>query len=363
MNETGPSNELIAKQGNAKILWAERHLRLLARLREEFAASRPFADLMIGVCLHIEPKSAVLCRVLQAGGAEVVITGSPGTTQDDVVVALRRAGFAVFGCRDDKIEEHQENIRQVLQRRPHLLLDNGADLVFGQLDEPGQSRVIGGTEETTTGANRLREQLQRKLPFPVIVINDSPLKLIMENEHGVGPTVVEAFMRATNLLVPSREFVVFGYGSVGRGIARCLRALGAHVTVVEPDPVRALEGALDGMQIRTVGRALKSGEVIITATGRPGVITSEDFGRLRDGAILVNAGHFSWEIDLAGLRQSAVLAERLSEVIEVFTLSDGKQVTVLAGGEMLNLAGGGGNPIETMDVGLALQAQSLRFLA
>ena len=362
MEEQGAPDHRLVEQGLRKIFWAERHLRLLGQLREQFAATNPFSGLTIGICLHVEPKTAVLCGILQAGGATVVITGSPGTTQDDVAAALRTTGATVFGSRKDDGGRHLENVRQVLRCEPQLLLDNGADLVAALVAAPAPGLVIAGTEETTTGANRLREELRGALSFPVIVINDSPLKLIMENEHGVGPTVVEGFMRATNLLVPAKRFVVFGYGSVGRGIARALRALGGRVTVVEPDPIRALEAALDGMVISTIEGALKNGEVFITATGRPRVIVGAHFGRLPDGAILVNAGHFSWEIDLPALRQQATEIDRLSDWIEVFTLRGGRRITLLAQGEMLNLAGGGGNPVETMDLGLALQAQSLRYL-
>lgn len=363
MDELTADNPGLAELGLAKIRWAERHLRLLSRLKEEFGASRPFAGLTIGICLHIEPKTAVLCKVLQAGGAELVLTGSPGTTQDDVVAALRLStGLSVFGQHDDQAVRHQENLRQVLQHKPHLLLDNGADLVIANLADP-QSRVIGGTEETTSGANRLRDLAPGTLTFPVIVINDSPLKLIMENEHGVGPTIVEGFMRATNLLVAARPYVVFGYGSVGRGIARCLRALGGQVTVVEPDRIRALEAALDGMRVCDAEQAFRQGNVFISATGRPGVIRSEHFDLLPNDAILINAGHFSWEIDLDGLRSQAISTDRASELIEIFTMPGGKQIILLARGDMLNLAAGGGNPVETMDLGLALQAQSLRYIA
>ena len=362
MEEQGSPDHRLAEQGSRKIVWAEQHLRLLGRLREQFSAARPFGGLTIGICLHVEPKTAVLCGVLQAGGATVVITGSPGTTQDDVAAALRTTGATVFSSRKDDGSSHLENVRQVLRHRPQLLLDNGADLTAALVADPALRHVIAGTEETTTGANRLREELHGALSFPVIVINDSPLKLIMENEHGVGPTVVEGFMRATNLLVPAKRFVVFGYGSVGRGIARTLRALGSRVTVVEPDPIRALEAALDGMLVSMIEDALKNAEVFITATGRPGVIVGAHFARLPDGAILANAGHFSWEIDLPELRRQAIATDRLSEWIEIFTLRGGKRITLLAQGEMLNLAGGGGNPVETMDLGLALQAQSLRYL-
>jgi len=189
------------------------------------------------------------------------------------------------------------------------------------------------------------------------------LKVIMENEHGVGPTVVAAFLSTTNLMVPGRRFAVFGYGSVGRGIARYLHALHARVTVVEPDPIRALEAALDGLHVASADAALATNQVLITATGRANAITVERFGLMPDGAILANAGHYSWEIDLAALRALAQTTDRVNASTEVFTMSDGKRITLLAGGEMLNLAAGGGNPVETMDLGLALQVLSLRLIA
>jgi adenosylhomocysteinase len=361
--EPGASEDHLLEQGRQKIRWAEAHMRLLQRLREQFRRTQPFAGLTIGMCLHVEPKTAVLCSVLQAGGARVVITGSPGTTKDDVAAAMRVDGIVVLGQQSDTGSIHLEHIRQVLSYEPNLLLDNGADLVATYLAGLAQWRVIASTEETTTGANRLRGELQGQVPFPIIVINDSPLKLIMENEHGVGPSIVEGFMRETNLLVQSRSFVVFGYGSVGRGIARRLRVLGGHVTVVEPDSVRALEAVLDGMRVLALEEALGIGEVFITATGRPGVIAGASFDRLPNGSILANAGHFSWEIDLAELRRRAATVERFREWVEVFTLEDGRQITLLAKGEMLNLAGGGGNPVETMDIGFSLQARSLAYLA
>lgn len=357
-----PDDELSA-QGLQKIRWAEMHQRLLQRLRIQFSETKPFAGLTIGMCLHVEPKTAVLCSVLQAGGANVVITGSPGTTKNDVVAALRHNGVIVYGQQDDDSKRHQENIERVLSHDPHLFLDNGADLVATHFAQSVRGRVFAGTEETTTGANRLRGELRSALTFPIIVINDSPLKLIMENEHGVGPSIVEGFMRETNLLVQSKQFVVFGYGSVGRGIARTLRRLGGHVTVIEVDPIRALEAALDGMSVTTLEGALGVGEVFFTATGRANAIAGGSFDLLQDGAILANAGHFSWEIDIAELRKRAVTVERFRDWVELFTLKDGRRITLLARGEMLNLAGGGGNPIETMDLGFALQAQSLAYLA
>ena len=360
--EQGGSTDALVEQGLQKIRWAELHMRLLQRLREQFRQQQPFVGLTIGMCLHVEPKTAVLCYILQAGGANVVITGSPGTTKDDVAAALRSTGIIVYGQQDDGSAIHLEHIGQVLRHQPDLFLDNGADLVATALANPGKKVVLAGTEETTTGANRLRGELQGKVAFPIIVINDSPLKLIMENEHGVGPSMVEGFMRETNLLVQSKRFVVFGYGSVGRGIARRLRALGGHVAVVELDPIRALEAVLDGMRVLPLEEALRSGEVFFTATGRPDVIAGAAFDALPDGAILANAGHFSWEIDLAELRRRATKVEHFREWVELFTLADGRRIILLAQGEMLNLAGGGGNPVETMDIGFSLQALSLAYL-
>ena len=360
--DSSSASDPLVEMGWRKIWWAELHMRLLRRLRDEFERTQPFAGMTIGMCIHVEPKTAVLCGVLRAGGAQLVITGSPGTTKDDVAAALRSTGVTVLGRESETSAEHLDNIREVLTHQPTLLLDNGADLVATYLEQGGQG-VIAGTEETTTGANRLRADYQGAVPFPIIVINDSPLKLIMENEHGVGPSVIEGFMRETNLLVQSRRFVVFGYGSVGRGIARRLRLLGGHVAVVEPDPIRALEAVLDGMRVLPLNEALGAGEVFFTATGRPGVIAGDSFDRLPDGAILANAGHFSWEIDLEELARRAVEVESFRDRVEVYTLADGRQITLLAQGEMLNLAGGGGNPVETMDIGFSLQARSLAYLA
>ena len=334
---------------------------LLARLRQQVAEEQPFAGTTIGICLHIEPKTAVMCGVLSAGGARIAITGSPGTTQDDVAQALRDRGHAVFGCRADSLSAHDANIRNVLARRPEILLDNGASLVEALLADPYPVR--GSTEETTTGANLLREKMADRVGFPVIVINDSPLKLIMENEFGVGPTMVAAFLKVTNLQVPAKRFAVFGYGSVGRGIAKSLQAQHGVVTLVEPDAIRALEAVLHGFRVTSTEVALRSCDVLITATGRADAIAAEHLGLLRDGAILVNAGHYSWEIDLAALRATAASTQTVDAGIEVFQMPDGRQLNLLTRGEMLNLAGGGGNPIETMDLGLALQVLSLRRVA
>jgi adenosylhomocysteinase len=350
--------------GRARMEWARVHQRIMNEICRDFSAKRPFEGLTIGVCLHVEPKTAVLCSVLAEGGASIALTGSPGTTQDDVAEALAADGIAVYGRRADGRSEHAGNIRSVVSHDPDIVLDNGADLVAAVLaSESAHRRLRGGTEETTTGANRLREDFARELDFPVIVINDSPLKSIVENQFGVGQGVVEAFMHATNLMVPAKHFVVIGYGFCGRGIARSLRSFGARVVVVEVDEVRALEAVLDGMEVRDLEEVLTWGEVFVTVTGRAGILRRAHFERMRDGAVLLNAGHFSWEIDVESLRTLSVETETFSTDIEGFRMASGRSIYLLARGEMINLAASGGNPIETMDLGLALQARSLARIA
>ncbi len=323
-----------------RVAWARAHMPLLRELEAELARTRPFLGITIGICLHIEPKTAVLATALASGGASIAITGSPGTTQNDVADWLASSGFEVYGRREDGVEEHRRNLARVMERRPDLLLDNGADLV-ALLVERGL-RAIGATEETTTGANRLREELSGRVAFPVIVINDSPLKSIVENQHGVGQTVSSAFLQATNLGIAGRRFAVVGFGWCGRGIARCLSAVGGRVAVVEPDSIRALEAALEGFDVLELEEAIPRCEVFVTATGRPGALRREHFELLPDGAILANTGHFSTEIELDALRAVSRDTARVDGGDQRFTLASGKTIDLLARGEMLNLAAGGG---------------------
>jgi adenosylhomocysteinase len=340
---------------------ARAHMPILREIERELEKTKPFAGITIGICLHIEPKTAVLSTALRTAGASVALTGSPGTTQNDVADWLQARGITVYGRREDDVARHHDNVTRVLDHRPAIVLDNGADLVAGIVARVGSP--LGATEETTTGANRLREELVGRVPFPVIVINDSPLKSIVENQHGVGQTVVGAFLKATNLRIPGRRFVVLGFGWCGRGIARYLKAFGARVAVVEPDPIRALEAALEGMDVLELEEALPHGEVFLTVTGRPGILRREHFERMREGTILANAGHFSSEIDLDGLRTLARDRATVDDAVEELTMPSGRRLYLLARGEMLNLAAGGGNPVEVMDLGLSLQALSLARIA
>ncbi len=359
----------LSDRGAARVEWIRSRMPLLARTRKDFAESRPFDGHRIGMSLHLEPKTAVLLETLAAGGAEIVATGNHGSTQDDVVAFLRDQGMTLFGARNDDLEQHHRNVASVAEAKPTILLDNGADLAALVAAEvsPGSphERVIGGTEETTSGGIRLRDELAGRIPFPMIVINDSLLKAIGENKHAVGQSVVESFMRITNLMIPGRRFVVAGYGWCGRGVAHYLRALGGKVAVVEIDELKAFEAAMDGFRVADMLDLAEWGEVFITATGHPGILTRPFFERVADGAVLANCGHFPWEIDVPALKAMAEKTTQLDDAIERIDLPGGRHVILLADGRMMNLAGREpkGNSLESMDLGFLLQTLSLERVA
>jgi adenosylhomocysteinase len=342
----------VMDDGAERVAWTRANMPLLAALRDEYAQERPLDGRRLGMCLHVEPKTAVLVEVLLAGGCELALTGSPATTDDGTAAFLAALdGVTVWAANDDDAAAHAAHIERILDWGPDLLLDNGADLIAGIVER--DLPVAFATEETTSGGNRLKTELAGAVPFPVIVIDDSPLKRLIENTYGVGPTVVEGFMRATNLLVAATAFCIVGYGACGRGVARALRADGALVTVVERDPVRALEAAFDGMRVRNLDDALPEADVVITVTGTTGVIGRRELALLKNGALLANAGHFS-EIDADELGPGSRLTDQVSEH---------GGIRLLGRGEMLNLTAATGNQIQVMDLGFALQAQSLRALA
>jgi adenosylhomocysteinase len=352
----------LASEGARRIEWARANMPVLAALHAELAAARPLAGRRVGMCLHVESKTAVLVDALRAGGAEVVWTGSPNTTDDGVAAAAAAAGAVVYASKADTLETHYAHVERVLASEPDLLLDNGADLIAGTV-AAGGGRVVAATEETTSGRNRLIGELEGRVTFPVVVINDSPIKLLFENEQGIGPAVVDGFNRATNALVAGKTFAVVGFGSCGRSLARTLRALHASVLVVERDEVRALEAAFEGMRVTTLERAAAQADVLVTVTGRPGVVREEHLLTLRDGALLANVGHFGNEIDIAALEGLAVERRPLREHVEEFVLPNGRAVRLLARGEMLNLSAASGHQIQVMDLGFALQAHAMRLLA
>lgn len=356
----------LASTGAARVDWIRSRMGLLADVRREFAATRPFAGRRIGMSLHVEPKTAVLVETLAAGGAELVGTGNFGSTQDDVVAYLNTLpGITIVGRRADPLEQHERNIATVLDAGPDILLDNGGDLAAGIVERGLGDRIVGGTEETTSGGDRLRGELHGRVPFPVVVINDSLLKAIGENKHAVGQSAVESFMRLTNAMVPGRRFVVFGYGWCGRGVAQYLRALGGKVAVVDVDELKAFEATLDGFRVGTGDDFAEWGDVFVTATGRPGVLGYDLIERMHDGAIIGNIGHVPWEIDVPALRANAVVHTRIVDALDRFDLPSGRHVVLLAEGRMFNLAGAEpkGNSLESMDLGFLLQSLSLERVA
>ena len=353
----------LAEQGERVLEWTRLNMPLLRGLRDRFADERPLEGRRIGMCLHVEAKTAVLVEVLRAGGAELVVTGSPATTDDRIAAHLASdSGIRMYARKADTMADHHEHVARVLASSPDLLLDNGADLIAATTTA-SEMRVVAATEETTSGRHRLLGELAGKIPFPVVVINDSPIKLLFENEHGIGPAVVDGFLRATNSLVAAKTFTVVGFGSCGRSLARTLRNLGASVIVVERDPIRALEAAFEGIRVTSVERALEQSDVVVTVTGRPEAITADTFGHLRDRTVLANVGHFATEIDVPGLEALSTSRRQLKDDVEEFVLPDGRVLYLLARGEMLNLAAASGHQIQIMDLGFALQAHSLAALA
>ena len=349
----------------SRIDWVRANCRLLLAIAEEFAATQPFHDLTIGTGIHLEPKTVALLLTLKAGGARVVSTGNLNSTQPEAVDYLRAQGIDIVGDRTTDERQHDENLRRVLAAEPHLLLDNGGDLFERYLDEPYE-RLLGGTEETTSGRMRL-STLRSRLTRPILVINDSPIKQFAENRHAVGQSVLESFLRITNRATNGRNVLVFGYGSVGRGIAASFRNAFASVAVIEPDPVLRLEASFDGFQVPDRATGLRQADVVITATGAAGVIAEADLDVLRHRVVLINAGHFPAEIAVDRIIADPRVTGRRDgpEGITTVELTDGREIHVLTEGHMVNLGGPRplGNSIESMDLGFALQARCLEAVA
>ena len=345
------------------IRWTASNMALLGTIGEEFAETKPFDGLRIGVSLHLEAKTAVLLETLQRGGATVIAAGNYGTSQDDVVAYLNSRGIDARGSRSDNLETHLGVVGSVVAEKPDMLLDNGADLV--NLVLANDIEVIGGTEETTSGHMRLNDEFRGRVNFPMIVINDSPLKAIAENQHAVGQSVYESFCRLTNLMPQGKRFLVVGYGWCGRGVAHYARANGAHVVVAEVDEIKQMEAALDGFRVGSVHELIPDADVVITVTGAENVVDAEALAEASSGVLLANAGHFPIEIDVAHLKESAEDQIEMGETITRYRLGDGRFIDLVADGRMMNLSGPlpKGNTIESMDLGFAMQARSLERVA
>ena len=357
----------LAPSGEMKIDWVERNMPVLRGIGADFLKEKPFQGLKIALSVHLEAKTAYLCRVLEMGGAEMFVTGSnPLSTQDDVAAALVQGGMQVFARYGCTMEEYEDCLCRVLEAGPNLIIDDGGDLVHLMHTKyrdriPG---VIGGCEETTTGIHRLRAMDRAgELAFPMVMVNEADCKHMFDNRYGTGQSVWDGIMRTTNLIVAGKHVVVSGYGWCGKGVSMRAKGLGAKVIVTETDPVRALEAVMDGFEVMPMREAAKVGDMFITVTGCSGVITAEHFETMKDGAILTNAGHFDVEVDMAGLEKLAVKKYDARHNIQGYVLPNGKTLFTIAEGRLVNLAAADGHPAEIMDMSFAVQALSAQYLA
>ena len=356
----------LAPSGENKIEWVRRNCPLLRSLEEDFSKTKPFAGKRVALSIHLEAKTAYLCKVLAAGGAEMFVTGSnPLSTQDDVAAALVKAGLNVFAWHGATEEEYNAHIRETLRHHANIIIDDGGDLVHMLHTELTDELpyVIGGCEETTTGIVRLIAMNNAgKLRFPMVKVNNADCKHLFDNRYGTGQSVWDGINRTTNLIVAGKNVVVAGYGWCGKGVAMRAKGLGAQVYVTEIDPIKAIEAYMDGFTVLPMNEAAEVGDFFVTVTGCAGVITEKDFLVMKEGAILCNAGHFDVEVDMKRLREIATEAREMRNNIMGYTLPNGKHVYVLAEGRLVNLAAGDGHPAEIMDMSFAIQALSAKYL-
>ncbi len=356
----------LAESGERKIEWVKRNCDLLRTLEKEFSETKPFAGKKVTLSVHLEAKTAYLCLVLAAGGAQMYVTGSnPLSTQDDVAAALVKAGLEVHAWYDATDEEYNNHIRAVLEVGPNIIIDDGGDLVNMVHKEMKHliPNIIGGCEETTTGIIRLEAMDKAgELKFPMVRVNNAACKHFFDNRYGTGQSVWDGINRTTNLIVAGKIVVVAGYGWCGKGTAMRAKGLGARVIVTEIDPIKAIEAVMDGFDVMPMKEAAKLGDFFVTVTGCDGVIDQEDFAEMKEGAILCNAGHFDCEIDMAWLKANAVETREQRKNIMGYKLPTGQWIFVLAEGRLVNLAAGDGHPAEIMDMSFAIQALSAKYL-
>lgn len=356
----------LAPSGHRKIEWVRNNMPLLRALEDEFKETKPFEGMKISLSVHLEAKTAYLCLVLAAGGAQMSVTGSNTlSTQDDVAAALADSGLAVFAYHRATEEEYFRHIEMCLEHKPNIIIDDGGDLVEMLHNKRPDLRteVIGGCEETTTGVIRLKA-MEREgiLKFPMVAVNDAKCKHLFDNRYGTGQSVWDSIMRNTNLIVASKTVVVVGYGWCSRGIAMRAAALGAKVIVTEIDPVKAMEAKMDGYDVMKMEQAAPLGDIFVTATGCKHTITVDHMMTMKDRAILANAGHFNVEIDMAGLEEAAVSSGEMRANITGYELPNGKIINVIGEGKLANIAAADGHPAEIMDLSFAVQAMSALYI-
>ena len=357
----------LAAKGVLRIEWAEREMPVLRQIRERFAKERPLEGIRIGACLHVTTETANLMRTLQAGGAQVALCASnPLSTQDDVAAALVvEYGIPTYAIKGEDRDTYYAHMQSVIDSRPQITMDDGADVVgllhSDRADAVGD--VIGGTEETTTGVIRLRSlEADGLLKYPIVAVNEAFTKHLFDNRYGTGQSTLDGVIRATNVLIAGRVFVVAGYGWCGKGLAMRAKGHGADVVVLEVDPLRALEAVMDGFRVMPVADAARIGDIFVTATGDLHVLRREHFEAMKDGAIMANTGHFDVEIDIPALRDYATSTRTVRDFVEEFVLPDGRRVFLLAEGRLVNLSAAEGHPASVMDMSFANQALCAEYM-
>jgi len=355
----------LAPKGHGRIEWAGRSMPVLAEIRERFSREKPLKGLRVSACLHVTTETAHLMQTLHAGGAELVLCASnPLSTQDDVAAALVDSGISVYAIKGEDRETYFKHIKAALDHAPNLTMDDGCDLVSSIVSDRREllKNVIGGTEETTTGVQRLRAMEQTgDLAFPVISVNDALTKHMFDNRYGTGQSTIDGIVRATNRLLAGSVFVVLGYGWCGRGLAMRANGMGADVVITEIDPLKALEATMDGYRVMPSLEAAKIGDFFCTVTGNTSVLAMEHFEKMKDGAIVANSGHFNVEVDIGWLEKNAK-KRTVREFVDEYTLKSGARIAVLGEGRLINLASAEGHPSSVMDMSFANQALSAEYV-
>ena len=357
----------LAEGGRRRMDWAAREMPVLAILEERFRRERPFEGVRMSCCMHVTTETANLMRTMQAGGADIVLTASnPLSTQDDVAAALvSQYEIPVYAVKGEDDKTYYQNLRAALDHAPHITMDDGADLVSTIHKERRDliPNIVGGTEETTTGVIRLRAMATDKmLEFPVMAVNDAMTKHFFDNRYGTGQSTVDGILRATNVLLAGKTFVVAGYGWCGRGLAMRARGMGANVIVTEVDPLVALEAVMDGFRVMPMAEAAPIGDIFITLTGDLNVVDKHHFEVMKDGALVGNSGHFNCEINIPALEEMAVARRLVRPFVESFVLKDGRVISILGEGRLINLAAAEGHPASVMDMSFANQALGAEYM-
>ncbi|HYY91792.1 MAG TPA: adenosylhomocysteinase [Candidatus Dormibacteraeota bacterium] len=356
----------LAPTGRVKIQWARNNMPVLARIAKRFATKKVFKGHRVGMCLHLEAKTAALSEVFLKAGAEVAITGSnPLSTQDDVAAALAETGVHVYAWRGVSASDHEANLERVLAIDPDVLIDDGAELTIAAHSKGPRfvQKIIGACEETTTGVTRLKAmEREGRLKFPVIAVNDAYTKFLFDSRYGTGQSGLEGIMRATNLLIAGRTIVVAGFGWVGRGVAQRAKGMGARVIVTEVDPVRALEALMEGFDVMPMSEAAACGDLFVTATGNTDIITGSHMVLMKDKAILCNVGHYDVEVSVLDLERIATSKRQVRPEVTEYRLRSGKKLYLLSNGRLVNLAAADGHPAEVMDMSFSGQALSGEYL-